>query len=63
LDVQRELGGDRGFTYRLLKDLNLLDLVDGRIAKQAERTISAEQIDERIYQSVTQQDPTTALSD
>jgi hypothetical protein len=63
LDVQRELGGDRDFTYRLLKDLNLLDLVHGRIAKQAERTISAEQIDERIYQSVTQQDPTTALSD
>ena len=65
LDVQRELGGDRDFTYQLLKDLNLLDLVHGRIAKQAERTISSEQIDERIHQSVTltQQDPTTAPSD
>jgi hypothetical protein len=63
LDVQRELGGDRDFTYQLLKDLNLLDLVHGRLSKQVERTISAEQIDERIHQSVTQQDPTTVPSD
>jgi hypothetical protein len=63
LDVQRELGGDRDLTYQLLKDLNLLDLVHGRLSKQAERTISAEQIDERIHQSVAQHGQPTAPSD
>jgi hypothetical protein len=63
LDVQRELGGDRDLAYQLLKDLNLLDLVHGRLSKQAERTISAEQIDERIHQSVAQHGQPTAPSD
>ena len=63
LDVQRELGGDRDVTYQLLKELNLLDLVHGRLSKQAERTISAEQIDERIHQSVSQHSQPTARSD
>jgi hypothetical protein len=63
LDVQRELGGDRDFTYQLLKDLNLLDLVHGRLSKQADRTISGDQIDERIRQSVTQHSQPTAPSD
>ena len=63
LDVQRELGGDRDTTYQLLKDLNLLDLVHGRLSKQAERTISTEQIDERIRQSVSHHSQPTARSD
>jgi hypothetical protein len=63
LDVQRELDGDRDTTYQLLKDLNLLDLVHGRLSKQAERTISTEQIDERIRQSVSHHSQPTARSD
>lgn len=63
LDVQRELGGDRDLTYQLLKDLNLLDLVHGRLSKQAERNVTIEQIDKRIRQSTTHQNQTTVPSD
>ncbi|GAA0458002.1 hypothetical protein MUK72_15710 (plasmid) [Halococcus dombrowskii] len=63
LDVQRELGGDRDVTYQLLKEFNLLDLVHGRLSKQAERTISDKQIDQRIRQSVSQHSQPTARSD
>jgi hypothetical protein len=63
LDVQRELGGDRDVTYQLLKELNLLDLVHGRLSKQSERTISDKQIDERIRQSATHHSQPTASSD
>jgi hypothetical protein len=54
LDVQRELGGDRDYTYRILKELNLIDLVHGRLSKKAEREPSLKEIESRIQQSTTQ---------
>ncbi|NHN60069.1 MULTISPECIES: hypothetical protein [Halorussus] len=47
-EVQRDLRVDRSAARRLLRDLNLLDLVTGRAATADERSTSAASIDERI---------------
>ena len=50
LEVQRKLNTDRDSTHQLLKELNLIDLVHGRLSKQSERDPSLEEIDRRIRQ-------------
>ncbi|WP_435176338.1 hypothetical protein [Halorussus sp. AFM4] len=52
-EVQRDLRVDRSAARRLLRDLNLLDLVTGRAATADERTVSAASIDERIRRACT----------
>ena len=47
-EVRREFGLDRSETLELLRQLNLLDLVVGRIASEEERTVDREEIVARL---------------
>lgn len=51
-DVQRELGVERARTRTLLADLDLLDLVHGRISTTPDRPRSREEIERRIESAV-----------
>lgn len=51
-EVQQSMGLDRNEAYDILADLNLLDLVVGRLAMEAERDVTREEIVERLRQSV-----------
>jgi len=49
--VQARLDIDRGRARRLLTELDLLDLVSGRLADEADRSTSMDEIDQRIRES------------
>jgi hypothetical protein len=50
-DVQARLNIDRERTRRLLTELDLLDLVSGRLTDEADRSTSMDEIDQRIRES------------
>ena len=50
-DVQARLNIDRERTRRLLTELDLLDLVSGRLTDEADRSASMDEIDQRIRES------------
>ena len=50
-DVQARLDIDRERTRRLLTELDLLDLVSGRLTDEADRPASMDEIDQRIRES------------
>jgi len=50
-EVKEEIGTDREDTLEMLRELNLLDLVTGRLAIEANREIGREEIIERLRQS------------
>lgn len=52
-EVKRDIGIERENTLDMLRELNLLDLVVGRLATEAERTISREEVIERLRQSAS----------
>ncbi|UPV76312.1 hypothetical protein M0R89_19305 (plasmid) [Halorussus limi] len=52
-EVQRELGIDREQTYRLLSELNLLELVHGRVSTVSAHSQSRKTVERRIREAVT----------
>lgn len=50
-EVKRDIGIERENTLDMLRELNLLDLVVGRLATEAEREISREEVIERLRHS------------
>lgn len=50
-DVQARLGIDRERAKRLLTELNLIDLVCGRLADEGDRAVTSEEIEQRIRES------------
>jgi len=52
-EVQRELGIDREQTHRLLSELNLLELVHGRVSTVSVQSRSREAVERRIREAVT----------
>lgn len=51
--VQRELGIDRDQTHRILTELNLLELVHGRLSTTSTQSRSREEVEDRIKEAVT----------
>lgn len=51
-EVQQSMGLAREDAYEILEDLNLLDLVVGRLAMESERDVTRDEIIERLRQSV-----------
>ena len=52
-EVQRELGIDREQTHRLLSELNLLELVHGRVSTVSAQSRTRETVERRIREAVT----------
>jgi len=50
-EVKRDMGVDREDALEMLRELNLLDLVVGRLATEAERDISREDVVERLREA------------
>ncbi|MFC6962460.1 hypothetical protein ACFQL7_09030 [Halocatena marina] len=50
-EVKRDIGIERENTLDMLRELNLLDLVVGRLATETEREISREEVIERLRHS------------
>jgi hypothetical protein len=53
-EVQRELGIDREQTHRLLSELNLLELVHGRVSTVSAQSRTRETVERRIREAVTE---------
>ncbi|WP_162224263.1 hypothetical protein [Halorussus salinus] len=53
-EVQRELGIDREQTHRLLSELNLLELVHGRVSTVSVQSRTRETVERRIREAVTE---------
>lgn len=56
-EVHNELGIDRGQAQRLLSELNLLELVHGRLTTASTQSKSREEVQSRILEAVTDSTP------
>ena len=52
-DIQQRMGVERAQAREMLEDLNLLDLVVGRLSTQAERSVSRDDVVERLRERAT----------